>query len=277
RLQLLRAEEPLRRRALADAVAAGGPWRVAWAEARRGLDLARLQEALRRWLSAGAFPTELHRFAAPANSIDEQPLAPWGVHVALAELWSAGISDADPTERAARVRTELAAAAAASPEEALPRVLLAELETDPDRRRALAERLRAAYPRSPDAAVLLARVLRDQGGPLDGRRATMLDAMLLAPDDADALTAHALEEARAGDFNRAFAALRRAETAAPWSPTVHVARANILASAGECQDASDAVQRGLDVLADAPPPEEVTALVRERARLEASCRPRLRP
>ncbi len=105
----------------------------------------------------------------------------------------------------------------------------------------------------------------------------MLDAVLLAPDDVDALTGHALEEARAGDYTRAFASLRHAETVAPWSPTVFVARASILASMGACQEAVDSAQRALDVLADAPPPEEVAALVQERARLQASCRPAGRP
>lgn len=276
-VQLLRAEERERMRALEAAVARGVPWRVAWAEARQGLDLARLEEALRRWLGAGVFPTELHRFTAPPTSIEEQPLAPWRVHIAQAELWSAGISSADPGDRARRVRGELEAAARAAPDEPLPRVLLADLETDPDRRREQAELLRREYPSSPEAAVFLARVLREQGGPIEGRRGAMLDAVLLAPDDADALTGHALEEARAGDYTRAFASLRRAETLAPWSPTVFVVRATILASMGACQEAVDSAQRALDVLADAPPPEEVAALVKERARLQASCRPAGRP
>ncbi len=276
-VQLLRAEERERLRALEAAVARGVPWRVAWAEMRQGLDPARLEEALGRWLRAGDFPTELHRFTAPPTSIEEQPLPLWGVHIAQAELWSAGISSTDPADRDRRVRAELEAAASAAPDEALPRVLLADLETDPDRRRNQAEVLRREYPRSPEAAVFLARVLREQGGPIEGRRGAMLDAVLLAPDDMDALTGHALEEARAGDFTRAFASLRHAETVAPWSPTVHVARANILASMGECQEAVDSAQRALDVLSDAPPPEEVSALVRERARLQASCRSVARP
>ncbi|MGZ6080624.1 MAG: hypothetical protein ACXWK4_07410, partial [Myxococcaceae bacterium] len=77
-VQLLRAEERERLRALEAAVARGVPWRVAWAEARQGLDLALLEEALGRWLRAGDFPTELHRFTAPPTSIEEQPLPPLG-------------------------------------------------------------------------------------------------------------------------------------------------------------------------------------------------------
>lgn len=271
-VQALRTEEADRMRALEAALAAGVPWRVAWADARRGLDVARLEEALHRWLRAGELPTELHRFAAPPTAVTEGPLPPWGVHVAQAELWAAGISPTNAADRTHRVRAELEAAATAAPEEPLPRVLLAELEADPDLQRAAAERLRQTYPRSPDAAVFLARVLRDQGGPVEGRRGTMLDAVALAPDDVDALTASALEEARAGDYGRAFAGLRRAETVAPWSPTVHLARASILASIGDCQEAADAVQRALDVLSDAPSPDEVAALVRERHRVQASCR-----
>ncbi|MGZ3447619.1 MAG: hypothetical protein ACXU88_18195, partial [Myxococcaceae bacterium] len=114
------------------------------------------------------------------------------MHVAQAELWSAGISSTDSADRARRVRAELEAAARAAPDEALPRVLLADLETDPDRRLHQAEVLRRDYPRSPEAAVFLARVLREQGGPIEGRRGAMLDAVLLAPDDEDALTGHAL-------------------------------------------------------------------------------------
>ncbi len=125
-VQLLRAEERDRMRALEAAVARGVPWRVAWPKVRQGLDLARLEEALRRWLAAGAFPTELHRFTAPPTTIEEQPLAPWRVHIAQAELWSAGISPADPGDRVQQVRGELEAAARAAPDEPLPRVLLAD-------------------------------------------------------------------------------------------------------------------------------------------------------
>ncbi|HUM11637.1 MAG TPA: hypothetical protein VLT82_11860 [Myxococcaceae bacterium] len=269
----LRAEEPGRMRALETAVHRGVAWRVAWADLRRDLDTARLEDALRRWLQAGALPTELRRFSVPPSGADERTLAPWEVHLTLAVLWGAGETSPDPGDGNPRSRSELEAAARAAPDEALPQVLLADLETDPDRRRARAEALRRAYPRSPDAAVLLARVLRDDGGPVEGRRTAMLDAVALAPDDVDALTAFALEEARAGELARAFLSLRRAEALAPWNPGVFVTRAAVLAPLGHCAEAVDAVQRALDVLPDASSPAEVTTLVGERARIEASCRP----
>ena len=276
-VHLLRAEEPARMRALEAALRRGTPWRAAWADARRDLDTSRLEDALRRWLHAGDFPTELHRFSVPAPVSKERPLPPWEVHLAQAELWKAGRSSTDAEKRAARVRAELEAAAAAAPDQPLPRVLLAELETDPDRRREQAEALRRTYPQSPEAAVLLARVLRDDGGPVEGRRKAMLDAVVLAPDDVDALTAHAIEEARAGEYVRAFQSLRRAEALAPWNPTVFFARATSLASLGQCDEASDAAQRALDVLPDAAPAVDVQVLARERARVQASCRPTHRP
>ena len=42
--------------------------------------------------------------------------------------------------------------------------------------------------------------------------------------------------------------VRREKVPGVPSPTVHVARANILSSVGECQEAGDSMQRALDVL-----------------------------
>ncbi|HEY1906350.1 MAG TPA: hypothetical protein VGG91_09920, partial [Myxococcaceae bacterium] len=197
-VHLLRAEEPARMRALEAALRRGVAWRTAWADVRRGLDTARLEDALRAWLYVGTIPTELRRFSPPRVRIDERPLAAWEVHLTLAELLGAVSGDV-PSDRQ---RAELEAAVRAAPDQPLPQVLLADLETDPDRRLARAEALRKSYPRSPDAAVFLARVLREEGGPVEGRREAMLDAVVLAPDDVDALTAHALEEARVGELAR---------------------------------------------------------------------------
>jgi len=271
-VQLLRVEEPARIRTLEAALERGAPWRVAWVEARRDLDTGRLEDALRRWLHGGRFPTELHRFTVTRGPVEERALATWEVHLVFAELWKAGASTIDD-DRSPRVRAELEAAALAAPDEPLPKVLLADLETHPDRRLEAAAGLRRAYPRSPDAAVLLARILRDDGGPVPGRREAMLDAVVLAPDDVDALTGHALEEARSGEYVRAFGALRRAEEIAPWNPTVFLTRAAILGPLGECEEAVDAVQRALDVLPDAADPTEVQSLVGERARVRRTCRP----
>jgi len=268
-VHLLRAEEPARMRALEAALRRGVAWRTAWAEVRSGLDTARLEDALRAWLYVGTLPTELRRFSPPRVQVEERVLAAWEVHLTLAELLGA-VSGNVPSDRQ---RKELEAAARAAPDEPLPQVLLADLETDPDRRLSRAEALRKAYPRSPDAAVLVARVLRDEGGPLEGRREAMLDAVVLAPDDVDALTAHALEEARVGELARAFQSLRRAEALAPWNPGVFHTRAAVLAPLGYCQEALDAVQRAMDVLPDAAPAAALAPLLKERARIQGTCRP----
>jgi hypothetical protein len=268
-VHMLRAEEPARMRTLEAALRRGVAWRTAWADVRRDLDTARLEDALRGWLYVGTLPTELRRFSPPRVRIEERVLATWEVHLTLAELLGAVAGDA-PSDRE---RAELEAAARAAPDEPLPQVLLADLETDPDRRLARAEALRKTYPRSPDAAVLLARVLRDQGGPVGGRREAMLDAVVLAPDDVDALTAHALEEARVGELTRAFQSLRRAEALAPWNPGVFVTRAAVLARLGDCQEALDAVQRAMDVLPDEAPGTALAPLLKERARIQGTCQP----
>jgi Flp pilus assembly protein TadD len=101
----------------------------------------------------------------------------------------------------------------------------------------------------------------------------MLDAVALAPDDVDALTAHALEEARVGELARAFQSLRRAEALAPWNPGVFASRAAVLAPLGYCQEAVDAMQRALDVMPDEASPTDLTPLVKERERIRSSCRP----
>jgi hypothetical protein len=268
-VHLLRAEEPARMRGLESALRRGVAWRRAWEDVRRDLDTARLEDALRGWLYVGTFPTELRRFSPPRIRIDERALAAWEVHLTLAELLGAVSGDV-PSDRQ---RVELEAAARAAPGEPLPQVLLADLETDPERRLARAEALRKTYPRSPDAAVLLARVLREEGGPVEGRREAMLDAVVLAPDDVDALTAHALEEARIGELARAFQSLRRAEALAPWNPGVFVTRAAVLTPLGYCQEALDAVQRAIDVLPDEAPTAALAPLLKERARIRRTCRP----
>jgi hypothetical protein len=268
-VHLLRAGEPARMRALEAALHRGVAWRTAWADVRRGLDTAGLEDALRGWLYVGTLPTELRRFSPPRVQVQERVLAPWEAHLTLAELLGAVSGDV-PSDRQ---RAELEAAARAAPDEPLPRVLLADLEDDPDRRLARAEALRKDYPRSPDAAVLLARVLREDGGPVEGRREAMLDAVVLAPDDVDALTAHALEEARVGELARAFQSLRRAEALAPWNPGVFVTRAAVLTRLGDCQEALDAVQRAMDVLPDEASGAALAPLLEERARIQGTCRP----
>ena len=146
-----------------------------------------------------------------------------------------------------------------------------------DVRRARPEALVRQFPGNPEALVFRARVLRDDGGPVEGRREAALEAVVAAPDSVGALTAHAIEEVRAGDADAAFQSVERAEALQPWNPGVFVARAVLLAATGRCDEAADSVQRALDVLPDDPPPEDVRALVGERERIRASCRSRPRP
>jgi hypothetical protein len=277
---LLRVEEPARMAGLEADLAAGIPWRAAWARLRQGLDIDRLGEKLWRLFQAGGWPTEiriLHPETSRAPPLTERALAPWEVHLCLAELWSLASRMPGGAGLAPHVRTEVETAVAAAPDQALPRVWLADLETDRDVRRERAESLVQRFPASPEARVFLARVLRDDGGPPEGRREAALAALTAAPDSVDALTAHAIEEVRAGNAAGAFKSVTRAEQLEPWNPAVFVARAVVLGSIGQCDQAVDAVQRALDVLPDDPPPGDVRALVQERARIARSCRPMAGP
>jgi tetratricopeptide (TPR) repeat protein len=258
-------------RALESSLAAGVPWRTAWPRTRAGLDETRLAETLHRWLLVGALPTEFRRYPPPTLSSEERPLAPWEVHLALAELWQVGAGPPGPEERLTRHRTELEAAWRLAPEEALPQVLLADLEPDPVARRTAAEALVARFPRSPEAAVLLARILRDEGGPLEGREEATRHAVALAPDDVDALTAYALEQARLGRYPSALESARQAVQLAPWNPTVFTTLAGVLARVDRCPEALATFQRGIDVLPDRASQTDLAALLRERSRLESSC------
>ena len=232
-IHLLRAEEPLRMRALESSLAAGVPWRTAWERARAGLDEVRLAETLHRWLLVGTLPTEFRRYTPPPPvPPEERPLAAWEVHGVFSELWQVGAGPPDPEERLGRRRAELETARRLAPEEPLPQVYLADLEVDPVARRARAEALVAAFPASPEAAVLLARILRDEGGPVEGREEAARHAISLAPDDVDALTAYALEQVRVGQYANSLESARKAVQLAPWNPTVFTTLAAILRPAG---------------------------------------------
>jgi hypothetical protein len=273
---VLRTQETPRMRALEAALAGGTSWRRAWAELRGGLDPARLQEKV-YWSTQQSmnFPNEV-RTVTPPPAQATRPgsgrlLARWEVHLTLADLWDMAARTSGGQVFASRVRTELEAAATDAPDEPLPQIRLVELEHDPDARRARAEALVQRFPASAEAKVFLARVLRDDGGPVEGRRQAALAAFAAAPDDVDALTAHAIEEVRAGNAVDALRSVARAEKLEPWNPVVFVAQALVLGSIGQCQDAVDAVQRALDVLPDNPPPRDVQALVQERERIARSC------
>ncbi|HZJ54163.1 MAG TPA: hypothetical protein VFD38_08485, partial [Myxococcaceae bacterium] len=229
---MLRTAEPTRMRALEAALAAGRSWRRAWADLRRGLDVTPLRETMWRSTQAGTWPSEVRSFTplpkAATRPNTERLLARWEVHLALADLWEMAARIQGGEGLAPRARTELEAAAAAAPDEPLPQLRLAELERDLNVRRERAEALVQKFPRSAEARVFLARVLRDGGGPVEGRQEAALAAVTAAPDDVDALTAHAIEEVRAGNAAGALRSVARAEQLEPWNPTVFVARALVL-------------------------------------------------
>ena len=275
---MLRIAEPARVRALEAALAAGRSWRLAWADLRKGLDVTPLQEAMWRSMQTGVWPAEVRSFpplpGAKTRPTTERLLAPWEIHLTLADLWemSARVRGSEGSA-SSQVRSELETAAAAAPDQPVPQLRLAELERDRDVRRTRAEALVQRFPASAEARVFLARVLRDDGGPVEGRREAALAAVTAAPDDVDALTAYAIEESRAGNSVGALKSVARAEVLEPWNPAVFVASALVLASIGLCADAVDAVQRALDVLPDNPPQADVQTLVRERERIARTCTP----
>ena len=129
----------------------------------------------------------------------------------------------------------------------------------------------ARYPRSPEAAVLLARIERDEGGPPEGREEAARHAVSLAPDEVDALTAFALEEARLGRYPPALESARRAVALAPWNPTVFTTLAGVLARVEQCPEALATFQRAIDVLPDRVSQADLAGLLRERSRMESSC------
>jgi len=232
-------------------------------------------------LQAGGWTTELRAFVPlspdAVRARSERLLPSWEVHLCLADLWAMAARTRSGETFGQRARAEVEAAVTAAPDEPVALVRLAELERDPDLRRGRAEALVRRFPASPEARVLLARVLRDDGGPVEGRREAALAAVTAAPESVDALTAHAIEELRAGNASGAVRSLSRAEQLEPWNPAVFVARGVVLGAIGQCEQAVDSVQRALDVLPDDPPVTDVRALVQERDRISRTCRPRTGP
>lgn len=257
--------------ALERALREGVPWHTAWADARRGLDIAGLHEVVRQWVGGAPLPFEEHSFAAPDVHATERAMAPWEVRLVLADLWTLGGPPEQRFERLWRTRAELESAAGEAPGEALPRVRLAELEMDPEARLALAEAIARAHPDSPDAAVFLAGALRDDGRERPGRAEAIARAVALAPEDPDALSAQAAEQARAGNLTAALQTARGAAALAPWSPTVFRVMANLLAASGRCEEALEAAQRTLSVLPHRASPELVAAAHRDQSLIGSSC------
>ena len=201
----------------------------------------------------------------------------WEVHLCLADLWGMAARLKGGSNLGRNVRTELEAAAKEAPGEVVPQVRLASLERDPARRPARAEELVARFPRSPEALVFRAAVLRDEGGPAEERRAAALAAIAVAPDNVDALTAHALEELRAGNSEIALVAISHAVELEPWNSSVFVFRALVLGAIGRCDAAALDAQRAIDVLPDDPVYGDLRALIEERDRITKACKPSTRP
>ena len=274
-ISMLRIEEPESMQALEKAVASGTPWPRAWADLLRSIDLHRVHEKLLRSLQMG-WPPEF-RDVAPLPStvrhpLSERLLVSWEVHLCLADLWTLAAQTGGGEAAASQVRTELEAAAAAAPEQSLPQVRLADLERDPDRRRKSAEALVQRFPESADARVFLARVLRDDGGSVEGRHAATVAAVKASPNNIDALTAYAIEEMRRGNGDVALQSVARAAELEPWNPAVFVTRALVLGAVGRCDEAVAAGQQALDLLPDNPTASQVRVLADERDRIGRACR-----
>jgi hypothetical protein len=194
-VQALRMREPERVRALERKLRAGSAWRAAWAEARRGLDVAPL---VRSWASDEVLPGEEHRFSAPEVGSTERAMAAWEARCVRADLWLLGSTFEQQADRLARARAELESAAREAPGEALPLVALARLEPDPETSLAVAEATARTYPRQSGRGGVPGRhpprrsprASRTRRGHRPGRGA--------APDDPDALSASAVEQARTG-------------------------------------------------------------------------------
>jgi len=278
---VLRSEEPGRMKALDAALAAGASWQHAWADVRTQLDVPYLQEKLWRYVHAGGWPSEVHEITPLDRSTlqppSERDMDSWEVHLCFADLWAMAARTKGGSGLARNVRTELEAAAREAPGEVAPQVRLAALERDPARRRARAEELIARFPGSPEALVFRARVLRDEGGQVEERRAAALAAIAAAPDSVDALTAHAFEELQVGNAESALVSVSRAAELEPWNSSVFVVRALVLGAIGRCDEAALEAQRAIDVLPDDPVYGDLKALIEERDRITRACMPARRP
>ena len=123
-------------------------------------------------------------------------MAAWEARCVRADLWLLGAAPDQRADRLARARAELDSAAREAPGEALPRVALARLEPDPEIRLELAEAVARAFPDSREALVFLAVTFRDNLREHPERGEAIARAVALAPDDPDALSASAVEQAR---------------------------------------------------------------------------------
>ena len=270
-VQALRLRDPVRVKALEQALGSGDTWRGAWADTRRGLDAAKLEKLVRTWTGLEVLPTDEHPFTAPTIHSTERPMAPWEARCVRAELWLLGGAPEQRADRLARARAELESAAREAPGEALPRVALARLDPDLEARLATAEATARAYPDSPEAAVFLAATLREDLRDRPGRAEAIVRAVKLAPEDPDALSTSAVEQARTGQASAALQTISRAVALAPWSPVVLRVQANLLAAVGRCDEALDTARRARGVLPHRAPPELVEAVQRDLGLIREKC------
>jgi tetratricopeptide (TPR) repeat protein len=233
--------------------------------------VAALEALVRDWATYEVLPAEEHAFSPPEVHATERAMQPWEARCVRADLWLLGGDPGQRADRVARARADLEAAAREAPGEALPRVALARLEPEPAARLALAEATARAYPGSPEAAVFLAATLRDDPAENPGRGEAIARALALAPEDPDALSAAAVEEARTGRVAGAIQAIARAVTLAPWSPALLRVQANLLAAAGRCDEALDSARRAQNVLPHRAPAELVAAVHRDLGLIARSC------
>jgi hypothetical protein len=246
-------------RALEAALAAGTSWRRALGRLpTMGLDLTPIQEAMWREHAGGYLALRGPRRHSPAEGRDpaEHRAAPRVLgkfHLCLADLWEMAARIRGSEGSAPRVRTELEAAAAAAPDEPLPQLRLAEVEPDLDVRRKRAGGPGPDIPRSAEARVFLARVLRDRRRPVEGRRETALAAappLRTTSTRSPRTPSRRLRSGNAAGALKSVARAREARALEPGGlrrPGAGPQRNRPLRGGGR-----HAVQRALDVLPDNP-------------------------
>jgi tetratricopeptide (TPR) repeat protein len=250
--------------------------RQAWSAAFAGVDVGRLEGAVRGHVENGTFYTQVRPVTFRPAAVQERPMSPADVHVARALLhhMTAG-SIGDAAAKRDAVQQELAQALRMEPDNVAAALLAAETLPGAQERVAPLRALAQSRPEDGEVWGAYAEALVEaaQGRPGPESDAVLARAAHLLPDDAGVQTALAMHELTRARLQPALAASERAVKMAPWNPMSLHAYAFSLAATGRCADAVSIYKRLLDVL-----PETVPEAVREQAAsqvdvLRTQCRP----